>query len=80
MRTAQGTPWHLGVSCDGPDCGANFEGDFLVAEDATRGERLRVVLDYAEAHGWRVIWRQPIGDSLAYCSECGQITTEEATR
>jgi len=66
----RGTPWQLGVACDELGCGGNFEGDFIVAEDSTRSERLRVVLDYAEQHGWRVIWRQPIGDSLTYCPPC----------
>jgi hypothetical protein len=66
----RGTPWQLGVRCDGPDCGVSFEGDFIVAEDSIRSERLRVVLDYAENHGWRVEWRQPIGRSLTYCPAC----------
>ena len=64
------TPWQLGVSCDGQDCGTRLEGDFMVAEDSTRGERLRVVLDYAEKQGWRVTWRQPVSDSLTYCPPC----------
>lgn len=68
--TAQGTPWQLGVRCDGLGCDVNFEGDFIVAEDATRGGRLRVVLDWAANNGWRVEWREPIGDSLAYCPPC----------
>ena len=66
----QGTPWRLGVRCDGSGCDTCFEGDFLVAEDSTRSERLRVVLDHAEKRGWRVIWHQPIGDSVTYCPAC----------
>ena len=68
--TAQGTPWSLGVRCDTPDCGTCFEGDFLVAEDSTRDERLRVVLDWVEKHGWHVDWRRPVGASLTYCPAC----------
>lgn len=70
LTTAQGTPWNLGVRCDGPGCDTSFEGDFIVAEDATRGERLRVVLAWAANNGWRVEWRQPFGGSLAYCPAC----------
>ena len=66
----RGTPWSLGVRCDGPGCTANFEGDFLVPENSTRGERLRIVLDWVEAHGWRVDWQRPIWASLTYCSPC----------
>jgi hypothetical protein len=68
--TMQGTPWQLGVRCDSPDCGANFEGDFMVAEDSTRIERLGVVLHWVEQRGWRVIWDQPIWDSRTYCPDC----------
>ena len=68
--TVRGTPWQLGVRCDGPDCGTRWEGDFIVAEDSTPGERLRVVLDHAEKCGWHVNWRQPVGDSLTFCPAC----------
>ena len=67
--TARGTPWLLGVRCDRRGCDTTFEGDFLVAEDATPGERLRVVLDWVGNHGWRVIWRQPVKDSLTFCPD-----------
>jgi hypothetical protein len=67
-----GMPVQLGVRCDGPGCFARFEGDFLVAEDSTRGERLRVVLDYAEKQGWCVIRHRPIWDSVTYCPSCSR--------
>jgi len=68
----QGMPVQIGVTCDGPGCGAHFEGDFMVAKDSTRGERLRVVLDYAEKHGWRVIRHRPVWDSVTYCPACSR--------
>ena len=67
---ACGTPWQLGIRCDKPGCPVHFDGDFLVAEDSTRDERLQVVLAWAEKRGWRVIWREPAGDSLTYCPCC----------
>jgi hypothetical protein len=68
---AAGTPWGLGVSCDDPGCATRFVGDFIVPEDSTRSVRLRIVLDHAEKkEGWRVIWRQPVADSLTYCPPC----------
>ena len=52
-----GTPWSLGVQCDREGCGTRFEGDFLVAEDATRDERLQVVLNHVrDKEGWQVFW------------------------
>jgi hypothetical protein len=70
--TVQGTPWSLGVRCDTPGCDTRFEGDFLVAEDSTRPERLRVVLDYAESHGWRVVPVPPGLGPLTYCPPCSR--------
>jgi hypothetical protein len=63
-------PVQLAVTCDGPGCGAHFDGDFLVAEDSTHGERIRLVLDYAEQHGWHVTWHEPVWDSVTYCPAC----------
>jgi hypothetical protein len=66
----------LGVRCDDPDCGTCFEGDFIVAEDSTRDDRLRVVLRHVESIGWRVEY--PQGDAYAdeavtYCPSCGKL-------
>ncbi len=69
---AEGTPWSLGVACDGPGCGAHFEGDFLVAEDSTRDERLAVVLRHVQEHGWHVTWHEPAEDSVTYCPYCSR--------
>jgi len=67
-----GMPVQLGVICDSPDCGGNFEDDFMVAEDSTRDERLAVVLRHVEKHGWRVIWHQPVSGSRTYCPDCAR--------
>ena len=56
--TVNGTPWRLGVRCDHPGCAVVFEGDFLVAEDSTRDDRLRVVLKHVESIGWGVEYPQ----------------------
>jgi hypothetical protein len=79
VPAVRGTPWSLGVSCDTPGCGTSFEGDFLVAENSIRSERLRVVLDHVEKQGWRVIWRRPIGDSLTYCPSCAATSSPTGT-
>ena len=68
-----GTPWRLGVRCDHPECMVAFESDFLVAEDSTRDDRLRVVLKHVESIGWGVEY--PQGDAYAdeavtYCPSC----------
>lgn len=63
-------PVQLGVSCDTPGDETSFVHDFLVPEDSTRGERLRVVLDYAAEQGWRVDLAQPIEASSTYCPRC----------
>lgn len=67
----RGTPWQLGVACDRQGCRERFEGDFLVAEDSTRGERLRVVLDHVEkAEGWSVVRPDGSGDPAAALTFC----------
>jgi hypothetical protein len=66
----RGTPWRLGVACDWPRCGAFREAGFLVAEDGTIGERLRVVLNHAErSWGWTVVEADSgsPSDALAFC-------------
>ena len=70
-----GTPWSLGVRCDRPGFAAVFESDFLVAEDSTRDDRLRVVLNHVANVGWRVEY--PQGDTYAdeavtYCPSCAK--------
>jgi hypothetical protein len=65
-----GTPWSLGVRCDRMGCPVRFEGDFLVAEDALLGERLKVALDHVrDKEGWQVIWPAGAGADKAetYC-------------
>jgi hypothetical protein len=62
------TPWRLGVRCDRMGCPIRFEGDFLVAENATLGERLRVALDHVrDKEGWQVIWAAGAGEAETYC-------------
>ena len=64
------TPRRLGVRSHRMGCPVRFEGDFLVAEDATLGERLRVALDHVrDKENWQVIWPDGAGPDAAetYC-------------
>lgn len=62
---ASATPLQLGVRCDRKGCGTYFEADFLVRDDATRDERLQVVLDHVAAkEGWQVF--QPDGVTASF--------------
>jgi hypothetical protein len=57
----------LAVACDDLGCATVFEGDFVVAEDSTKAERLAVVLAYVEGLGWRVTDEDPPDAALAFC-------------
>jgi hypothetical protein len=64
------TPLQLGVRCDRDECGTYFEADFLIADDATRDERLRVVLNHvSNKEGWQVIWPASAraDEAVTYC-------------
>jgi hypothetical protein len=76
-----GTPWSLGIACDHSGCGERFEGDFLVAEDSTRDERLLVALNYAQNKlGWQVTGTDDPGSAETFClAHARQHMTERGT-
>jgi len=68
-----GTPWSLGARCDRPGCEVAFEADFLVPEDSTRDDRLRIVLKRVESIGWCVEYPQESadpGEAVTFCPSC----------
>ena len=64
-------PARLGVRCDG--CGTHWEGDFVVSDEVSHAQRLKLVTGFvAEHHGWRVV-----SVDETYCPACKALTRAE---